>query len=84
MEKRQLEGHREEVHALAYAADGKTLASAGADGTVRLWQAATGRTLLIFEGLPALVHGLAFSPDGRTLAVALHDGSVRLYTGGEE
>jgi WD40 repeat protein len=66
------------LQGLAYAPDGKTLASGGADRSVRLWQAATGRALLAFEDLPGAVHGLAFARDGGSLA-ALHDGRVRIW-----
>jgi WD40 repeat protein len=52
---------------VAYAADGKTLASAGADATVRLSDAA-GKELATLKGHARSVECLAFSPDGRLLA----------------
>jgi WD40 repeat protein len=59
-----LEGHKWVVTALAFSPDSKVLASGG-DGTVRLWDVATSKTIHI---LPKAGFAPAFSPDGKTLA----------------
>ena len=41
-----LKGHEGPVYAVAFTPDAKTLVSAGDDGTVRLWEAATGAPAL--------------------------------------
>ena len=68
------------VFAVAFSPGGNMLASAGGDGTVRLWNLATGRTVKILHASARHgVYGVAFSPDGKLLASAGGDGTVRLW-----
>ena len=66
------------VNALATTGDGQTAASAGHDGQVRLWQAATGNAGPVLRlGTP--VFALAWSPDGQRLAAGGLDGRVQVW-----
>src|SRR5437870_13593084 len=56
--------------ALAFSADGKRLAAALPDKTVRLHDAATGKEVKALKGLQSLAGALAFSRDGKLLASA--------------
>jgi len=69
------------VLGVAFSRDGKLLASADADGTVRLWDRVIGQAARTIQatGSNAGVLGVAFSPDGKLLASADADGAVRLW-----
>jgi WD40 repeat protein len=64
---------------LVFAPDGKTLATALNDKTIRLWDPATGKELRQFEGHTREAICLAFTADGKKLASGSRDGTVRLW-----
>jgi WD40 repeat protein len=77
--KRSLVGHERPVLGLDFAPDGKTLASCGYDGTIRLWDVETGRCLATLEPHAGAVNQVVFSPDGTWLASSGSKPSVILW-----
>jgi RNA polymerase sigma factor (sigma-70 family) len=71
--------HDGPVDNILYFPDGRTLATVGTDGTVGVWETATGRLVRRFAGADGKrVLSIASAPDGRTLATGDYDGTVRL------
>jgi WD40 repeat protein len=66
---------------VAFSPDGARLASAGADGVAKVWDAETGEELLAFTNHTAGLHNLAYSPDGRLIATTSYrdDATVRVW-----
>ena len=75
----RLTGHTGPVNAVAFAPDGRTLATGSSDGTVKLWRVSDRRLTATLGGPGGAVRAVAFSPDGRTLASAKADGTVRIW-----
>ncbi len=67
------------VAAVAFAPDGKTLASAGADNVVRLWEVGTWNPKGVLKGHTDCVTAVAFSPDNKSLASGSFDRTARLW-----
>ncbi len=76
---RRLTGHTEEVISIDFSPDGKTIASASRDKTIRVWDVANGKVLTNLEGQPAQENRVAFSPDGKGLASMGAEGVILVW-----
>ncbi|MFC8615538.1 NB-ARC domain-containing protein, partial [Micromonospora purpureochromogenes] len=76
---RTLTGHPDAIGALAVAPDGTWLASASADGTIRIWDPATGACRHTLTDHTSAVSALAVAPNGTWLASGSDDGTVRIW-----
>jgi WD40 repeat protein/mono/diheme cytochrome c family protein len=72
-------GHRGAVRGLAFGPGNKRVATGGEDGTVRVWDSATGREELLLNGHREEVTAVAISGDGRILLSGGRDRTLRVW-----
>jgi WD40 repeat protein len=72
------------VRALAWSPDGRSIVSAGDDGTAQIWDAVSGATRRVYHGHAARVTGVAWSPDGKYIASSSFDKTMQVWSADSE
>lgn len=72
-------GHQKQVNHVTFSPDGTTIASAGFDNHVKLWNAKDGKYLTTLRGHVGAVYQCAFSPDSRLLVSGSKDTTLKAW-----
>ena len=76
---RTIAGHKDGVSQIKYSPDGKLIASASWDKTIKLWNAETGSLITTLTGHKNGINTIAFSPDGQTLISGGEDKTIKIW-----
>ncbi|MEH2226107.1 nSTAND1 domain-containing NTPase [Nostoc sp.] len=74
-----LEGHSRPVNSIAYSPNGKQLASASADNTIKIWDVSNGQLLKTLTGHSSPLNSVTYSPNGQQLASASADNTIKIW-----
>lgn len=75
----QLDGHTDTVRHVAWSPNGLLLATASRDGTARVFDAQSGRSLWVLPSDGVMVEGVSWSPDSTRIATVGRDRVVRIW-----
>jgi WD40 repeat protein len=78
-ERHRILAHQQGIGSLAFAPDGRTLASSGIGAAIRFWDVATGREALEHRGHRSAIRTLAISPVDGTVFTGGYDGTIRRW-----
>jgi WD40 repeat protein len=74
-----LSGHTGRLYGLAFSFDGKILASASSEGTVKLWDVGSGKEMATLHGHTGSIWSVSFTADGKALTTSGSDNTIRLW-----
>lgn len=76
---RTFRGHTQGFLKLAFSGQGHMLASAGLDGTARVWDTASAQPISLFSNHTGSLNDVRFSHDDKEVFTASEDGTVRIW-----
>ena len=74
-----LSGHYGNLTSAAFSPDGKRIVTTSTDDTARVWDAVTGKTIMVLSGHDGAVMSAAFSPDGSRIVTGSLDKTARIW-----
>lgn len=74
-----LEKHEGWIRACAFSPDGSLIAAAWRDGSIVIWELASGRKARVIQGHQKMALSCAFSPDSRAILTSDKEGNLRLW-----
>jgi WD40 repeat protein len=72
-------GHQATISQIKYSPDGKIIASASWDQTIKLWNAQTGELINTLKGYQDGINSIVFSPDSQTLISTGEDKTIKIW-----
>ncbi|MDR3062766.1 MAG: DUF4062 domain-containing protein, partial [Methanobrevibacter sp.] len=76
---RTLKGHTDSVFCVVFSPDGKSIVSASADGTLKVWDSQSGEEIRTLTGHRGALESVVFSPDGKTIVSASGDKTLKVW-----
>ena len=74
-----LSGHEEPIPDITFSPDGVRIATASQDGTVKIWDAASGKEIITLRGHGSEIQSVVFSTDGKWIATGSGDNSAKIW-----
>lgn len=76
----RLTGHQQLVNDVKFSPDGRILASASFDKSIKLWEAKTGKFICTLRGHVQAVYMISFSADSRLMVSGSADSTLKLWS----